>query len=134
METRSVIETFAAQRVIAKKVSVSDVLEELLEQQVSLAESRDVEAFIACDRRFHLRIVEATGNKFLTEMYENLRDRQLRMGITAVLTTPERFDQVLREHREIASGLATSDSRKALRAIKNHLDTTLSVLLAKNNA
>jgi DNA-binding GntR family transcriptional regulator len=133
-EARSLIETFAVKRVVSDQSSIAPALEDLLDQQVALAKQRDVEEFIACDRLFHQRIVKATGNAILFRMYESLRDRQLRMGIRAVLSTAERFDQVLREHGEIVRGIKSGNEANAILAIKKHLETTMSVLLASKHA
>jgi DNA-binding GntR family transcriptional regulator len=133
-EARSLIEIFAAKRVISHPNSTARDLDDLLDQQVALARKRDVEEFIACDRLFHQRIVKATGNTILFQMYESLRDRQLRMGIRAVLSTAERFDQVLREHGEIVRGIKSGNESNAVRAIREHLEATMSVLLASKHS
>lgn len=126
LEARTMIEVFCAQRVSDAGTDLSAALEELLAEQERLID--DAEPFIACDRRFHTTIVRAAGHSLFGDMYESLRDRQLRMGVQAVRSLPTRAEQVLREHRAIAEALAARDRDRILEAIHSHIDRTLGVL------
>jgi DNA-binding GntR family transcriptional regulator len=128
MEVRQMIEQFAARRLLARGAAITPALEELLAEQRSLAEAGDVEEFIECDRRFHTEIVTATENALLAATYQSLRDRQLRMGLRAVVGSPARTRQVLAEHKRIVLAFAAGDAELAVRAIEEHLRTTLEVL------
>lgn len=126
MEARQLIEIHCAQKLARDGTSIGPDLAELLDEQEGLTD--DIEAFIACDRRFHARIVGAAGNALLARLYESLRDRQLRMGIKAVITGHDRARQVIDEHRAIADAIAQGDPEAARSAIEEHLHETLLTL------
>jgi DNA-binding GntR family transcriptional regulator len=128
MEVRQMIEQFAARRLLARGAGIAPALEALLAEQRSLAEAGDAEQFIECDRRFHTEIVRAAENALLAETYQSLRDRQLRMGVRAVMASPARTRQVLAEHQQIVLAFGAGDAELAVRAIEEHLRTTLDVL------
>jgi DNA-binding GntR family transcriptional regulator len=128
MEVRQMIEQFAARRLLARGAAIAPTLEALLAEQRSLADAGDAEEFIECDRRFHTELVTAAGNALLAETYQSLRDRQLRMGVRAVVSSPARTRQVLAEHRQIVLAFEAGDPERAVRAIDDHLRTTLDVL------
>lgn len=126
MEARELIEVFCAGRVAEAGTDLTATLEEILSEQEGLLD--DVEGFILCDRRFHTAIVEAAGHSLFSDVYESLRDRQLRMGVRAVLSQHDRARQALREHRAIADAMAMGDPDGIREAIENHLDRTLATL------
>jgi DNA-binding GntR family transcriptional regulator len=134
MEVRQMIEVFAARRLIERGAEITDDLYELLAEQRELAEHGNAEAFIECDRRFHSQIVIAAGNDLLVDWYQSLRDRQLRMGVQAVVSEPARTRQVLGEHETIVATLEAGDPEEARRAIEGHLLTTLDVLRGAGSA
>ncbi|MDP8958155.1 MAG: GntR family transcriptional regulator [Actinomycetota bacterium] len=126
METRKVLEVYCGQRVARAGIDLSRPLSTLLREQEQ--RSDDVEDFIDCDRRFHHHIVSTAGNRLLTKLYESLRDRQLRMGIKAVVGDRGRAHQVIDEHRTIAEALESGDEGLVRRALEAHLDATLATL------
>lgn len=126
METRELIEVHCARRVASNGTDIGRDLERLLAEQGKL--TGDVEAFIDCDRRFHDLIVDAAGNNLLTDLYHSLRERQLRMGVRAVVGSPHRARQVIEEHRAIARALAGGKPRDAEDAVRAHLRATLGIL------
>jgi DNA-binding GntR family transcriptional regulator len=130
MEVRQMIEVFAARRLLERGADISGGLSRLLAEQRSLADRGDAEAFIECDRRFHTQIVAAAGNDLLASWYQGLRDRQLRMGIQAVVSEPARTRHVLGEHEEIVAAFDAGEADQACTAIEGHLRTTLDVLRA----
>lgn len=129
MEARQLIEVHCAQKLARDGTSIAPTLADLLDEQEGLTD--DVEAFIACDRRFHARIVGAAGNTMLTRLYEGLRDRQLRMGIKAVVTGRDRARQVIDEHRAIAEAIDQGNPEATRAAIEEHLHETLMTLRSK---
>lgn len=126
METRELIEVHCARKVSTDGTDISRDLDRLLAEQGKL--TSDVEAFIECDRRFHDLIVDAAGNGLLTDLYHSLRERQLRMGVRAVVGSPHRARQVIDEHRAIARALAARKAREAEDAVRTHLRATLQIL------
>jgi DNA-binding GntR family transcriptional regulator len=124
MEARGMIERFAVERVIAcgRHREVGARLRDALGQQRRLRKSP--EPFTEADRDFHGLLVAATDNQVLVDLYSALRDRQLRMGVTALLRDPERVDRILEEHTALADAIAAGDRAAALACVTTHLHRT----------
>lgn len=131
MEARELIENHAITRMPLPNAPLVTTLRELLEAQKD-AEG-DPAAFIDRDRRFHQGIIDAAGNRLLSELYSSLRDRQTRMGLRAVLRNDARIPGVVEEHADIADAIAQGDVDAAVAASRAHLRTTLDVLLAQGD-
>ncbi|MDQ1487944.1 MAG: hypothetical protein QOJ23_458, partial [Actinomycetota bacterium] len=86
------------------------------------------EPFTEADRDFHGLLVAATGNQVLVDLYASLRDRQLRMGVSALARDPGRIDRILDEHAELAAAIAAGDRPAALETVARHLHGTEVVL------
>jgi DNA-binding GntR family transcriptional regulator len=123
IETRWVIERYAIERAIPGDGELGARLLRSAERQAKLKGSE----FIEADRAFHRALVEATGNALLLGLYDSLRDRQRRMA-RATLRDADRARRTSAEHREIAEAVAARDERRALEALRAHLDQALSVL------
>jgi DNA-binding GntR family transcriptional regulator len=124
METRAMIERFAIEKVIAsgRHREVGARLREALGRQRKLRKSP--EPFTEADRDFHGLLVAATENEVVVDLYALLRDRQLRMGVTALLRDPERVDRILEEHAALADAVAAGNGDAARACITNHLHGT----------
>jgi DNA-binding GntR family transcriptional regulator len=70
-------------------------------------------AMMAADRAFHAAVVDAAGNRILADLYHRLRDRQMRMGVTAFRLSPDRMGQALEEHRALLAALRAGDDDRA---------------------
>lgn len=132
METRLLIESFAAERFLIAAQAIKEMKFAIKEQEYYL-EIDDVEPFIDCDAEFHNLIVNAAGNRLLTEIYSGLRNKLLRMGVRAVMNSTERMQQVIEEHRTIVKEAEAGELAGLKTAIQKHLATTLSVLLQHNS-
>jgi len=126
MQARLLIEEWGVCQVVDRGEQLADRLDALVQEQCRYRD--DPATFIDLDREFHRTIVAAAGNPVLSDFYESLRDRQLRMGVQAVVTGADRVEQVVTEHRAIVEGLRHLDRDDALLALHGHLDKTLSVL------
>lgn len=60
----------------------------------------------------------------MTKSYTDLRARHIRIGIRALINTPERQAAVIAEHQAIIDGLRSNDPEKAKAALLNHIRTT----------
>lgn len=76
------------------------------------------------DRRFHDIIVDACGNKLLTEWYQRLND-QAQIIRVAIWNIGSRGDKTYEEHRAIIEAMAAADQKAARTAVKAHLDSIL---------
>ncbi|MCP3797714.1 GntR family transcriptional regulator [Allokutzneria sp. A3M-2-11 16] len=127
MELRGVIERHAAERAIGSPVVAA--MRKTLARQGLLMSEGDEGEFIELDHEFHSALVAATGNELMARMYEGLRARQIRCGVTALVRAPGRQKAVLDEHEAIVSALEAGDVEAAAAAITHHLETTRDILL-----
>jgi DNA-binding GntR family transcriptional regulator len=126
MEARELIENWCVRRVVPVGERFLSELEELLTEQERLLD--DPVGFIERDRAFHRAIVRHAGNTVLAEFYESLRDRQVRMGLRAVVNEQNRARTVLTEHAAIVAALHSGDTDTAESAITAHLTSKLEAL------
>jgi DNA-binding GntR family transcriptional regulator len=135
IEVRTLVEQWATEQILGSPSAeprdrVAARLSELVREQTDLAERSDAAGFIERDRMFHIEIVAATNNQVLVDLYQRLRDQQLRMGVQAVTSNAERFDSVIREHGAIVEAFLRGSADDAKAALRTHLETTRDVLLA----
>jgi len=136
METRRLVETFAARKVLGRQppAALELVLEGQLDAMRAAMEAHDVAAYVQADRDFHLAIVAATGNEIITSLYRSLRERQLRMGTVNLLdgtgtnVDPARMQSTLAEHERIRDALRAGRADAVVKAVVAHLDHAESTL------
>jgi len=126
MQARALVEDWCVGRIVPAGEAFIAELERLVVEQASLID--DPVAFIDCDRAFHRAIVGQAGNPVLAEFYESLRERQVRMGLRAVVNDEERGRAVLAEHSAIVAGLRVGEPAQAGDALAAHLSSTLRAL------
>lgn len=126
MQARELVEEWCVRRAALLADSLAPELGQLVDRQQGLLE--DPVGFIECDRAFHRAIVRAAGNPVLVEIYESLRDRQVRMGLRAIAAAEDRARAVLAEHTAIVEGIGSGDPARAAAALGAHLGGTLAAL------
>ncbi|WP_431772053.1 GntR family transcriptional regulator [Streptomyces cucumeris] len=121
VETRLLVEQHAVAKVVPAGEPLLRRLEELLEEQKGHAAAGDLAAFAVADRCFHAEIVRAAGNGILAQLYDQLRDRQLRMGVATMHAEPDRIAKNITEHTEILTALRAGDTRSASATVQRHI-------------
>ncbi|MFB7052799.1 GntR family transcriptional regulator [Streptomyces vinaceus] len=121
IETRLLVEEFTVRRAVPAPPGLLERLAELLEEQRRHAAGGDLAAMMAADRGFHAEIVRSAGNAILCRLYDQLRDRQLRMGVALLHAHPERVERSLAEHAEILDALRAGDAETAAAAVRGHV-------------
>jgi len=124
IDARRLVEVHAAQRAWERRATLVEVLEPLLEAMRSARESGDVVALMAADRAFHATVVDGGGNAILSELYQRLRDRQMRIGISAMRVEPERVDQAVTDHTRLLEALRGDDPGQWTMLVDEHIRTT----------
>lgn len=129
-EVRSVVESWAASHVVADDELRAALLVSLRAHQAELERIGDDDptALIEADRQFHRELVAAAGNQVMLDLYERMRDLQLRMGVRAVIGNPGRASAVRREHQLIVDALESGLEADVLEAVRAHLDVTFASL------
>jgi len=121
VETRLLVELHAAEKVAPAPPQLLARLEELMEEQKGHAAAGDLAAFAVADRCFHAAIVRAGGNRILAQLYDQLRDRQLRMGVATMHADPGRIAKNIAEHTEILEALRAGDTGAVLTLVERHV-------------
>lgn len=133
MDLRGLIERHAAGRAIILAAEPFTSMDAILAAQVSMSsapDQHDAKDFIELDRQFHQEMVDAAASQLLSRTYAGLRERQIRVGISALLRGAQRWTAVCEEHGAIVAALRAADVTAAHEAIDFHLATTLRALLA----
>ncbi|MFI9808207.1 GntR family transcriptional regulator [Streptomyces sp. NPDC052301] len=121
VETRLLVEEHAARKAVPAPPGLVERLSELLEQQKAQAAAGDLAAAAVTDRCFHAEIVRSGGNEILSRLYDQLRDRQLRMGVAVMHSHPDRIAKTLTEHEEILEALRAGDAEAAVGVVHRHV-------------
>ncbi|MFF8591779.1 GntR family transcriptional regulator [Streptomyces sp. NPDC015220] len=121
VETRQLVEGHAVRKAVPAPAGLVERLEELLEQQKRQAADGDFAAAAVTDRCFHAEIVRSGGNEILSRLYDQLRDRQLRMGVAVMHSHPDRIAKTLTEHEEILQALRSGDAEAAAAIVHGHV-------------
>lgn len=122
VETRILVEEHAARKAVPALPGLIERLEELLARQKEQAAAGDLAAAAVTDRCFHAEIVRSGGNEILSRLYDQLRDRQLRMGVAVMYSHPDRIAKTLVEHEEILQALRSGDTEAAVGLVHRHID------------
>jgi DNA-binding GntR family transcriptional regulator len=122
VETRLLVEQHAVAKVVgAVPARLITRLEESLAEQRGYAVAGDLAAFAVADRCFHAEIVRAAGNRILAHLYDQLRDRQLRMGVATMHAEPSRVAKNIAEHTEILAALRAGAALTAAELVDRHV-------------
>ncbi|HET6637047.1 MAG TPA: GntR family transcriptional regulator [Streptomyces sp.] len=122
VETRLLVEQHAVRKAAADTpAGLVARLEELLELQRAQAAAGDLAEVAVGDRCFHAEIVRSTRNDILTRLYDQLRDRQLRMGVAVIHAHPDRIAKNIAEHAAILDAVRAGDPEAAAAAVRGHV-------------
>ncbi|MGP2439746.1 GntR family transcriptional regulator [Streptomyces sp. JW3] len=121
VETRLLVEEHAARKAVPASPSLLDRLAELLDEHRERAAAGDYAAAAVADRCFHAEIVRSGGNEILSRLYDQLRDRQLRMGVAVMHSHPDRIAKTIVEHQEILDALRAGDTEAAVGVVGRHV-------------
>jgi DNA-binding GntR family transcriptional regulator len=130
LDARLLIEEHAARIAIVagRHRELAEELRAILDKHRDPGMPRDARRFTEADEQFHGTLVAAAGNRLLAGFYATLRDRQLRMGTTALRRDPGRYDAILAEHTALADLIGAGDAEAAASALAEHIAATRAVL------
>lgn len=121
VETRLLVEKYAAGKAVPAAPALLARLAELVDDMRRQAAAGDLAAVSLSDRAFHAEIVRSAGNQILSGLYEQLRDRQLRMGVAVMHAHPDRIAKNIAEHIEILEALRSGDAAAAIDVVDRHV-------------
>ncbi|MEV4742198.1 GntR family transcriptional regulator [Streptomyces sp. NPDC049555] len=121
VETRLLVEKHAVAKAVPAPPELLARLERLVADMRRQAAAGDLAAVSHSDRAFHAEIVRNAGNRILAGLYEQLRDRQLRMGVAVMHAHPDRIAKNIAEHTEILEALRAGDTDAATAVVDRHI-------------
>ena len=124
IDLRALLEGFGA-GTAAKKIDDETLkeLRELASQMEDIADKGDksgLKAMTDLNSKFHMKIIEASGNRRLAEVIGNLA-HPLLMQRRFTAFNRERLHRSMIKHRDILDALASGDSEWAAAAMKSHI-------------
>jgi DNA-binding GntR family transcriptional regulator len=121
IDARRLVEVHAAKRAWAHRAELVTALAPWLELMEAARDRGDVVALMTADRAFHAAVVDAGGNQLLGELYQRLRDRQMRIGVAAMRVEPERMDRAVADHTELIETLRDGDPARWRALVGRHI-------------
>jgi DNA-binding GntR family transcriptional regulator len=121
IDARRLVEVHAAGRAWHRRAKLAEELAPLLDRMREAQHESDVVALMTADRCFHATVVDAGGNHLLAELYQRLRDRQMRIGIAAMRVEPERMDRAVADHAELLDTLRGDDLERWTALVEQHI-------------
>lgn len=120
-DVMSVLEGVCA-RTAAEKMGSKDFskLEKLHNKLEENFRRRDPKGYIHQNNSYHALVQELAGNKTLNQIVNGLRQKILLYRFQS-LNLPERFEQSIREHRDLLAAFRNRDPEKAEKLMKSHL-------------
>jgi DNA-binding GntR family transcriptional regulator len=120
-ELRQAIEEAAANKIVGN-LSRDHIqsIQETIQQQENCLKDYDENLFLEFDRKFHLFFVEISGNRFMVQTYNNIRD-YITIPAREALRKKGRAKEVLGEHKAIVEALSKGDRERTKEAIKTHM-------------
>lgn len=105
-----------------RRMSPADLagLKDIHEQLESAARDGRIDAFFEANQEFHRRIQEASGNRWLLSVIQDLR-KVLKLSRLHSLSLEGRLEQSLEEHRGIVAALTAGDAERAEKLMHDHL-------------
>ena len=109
--------------------SEKQVIADICTEEVRLMSVGAAPALLAThNKRFHNAILQAAGNRFLSESLHHLSRLMVLLGHTAY-ALPERSHAIQKEHQEINQAIQRGHAQQAETAMKHHLDQALKARL-----
>ncbi|MBO0803200.1 MAG: FadR family transcriptional regulator [Nocardiopsaceae bacterium] len=102
-------------------------------REASLRPGIDVDRLQQLDAAFHLRIVEAAGNRFLSRTLGVLQEMHAR-GMETTLRIPGRLEASRADHQRILDALLAGDAVAARRAARAHINAVRTAALTRLQA
>jgi DNA-binding GntR family transcriptional regulator len=134
VELRLLVEVPSTRVVVARAGDAElAALEEPVREIEQAALAGDLPAFLLHDRRFHLGLLEITGNRRLVKLVGELRDQTWLVGLTPLVKRGRLRDSAA-EHRRILEAIQARDAELAERLMLAHLRHTRGIWAGRGEA
>lgn len=129
-----VFEVRAALEALAAGLAAERITEEELEELERLlveaqeASTRDLQALVEVDARFHELIYKASRNQKLIQIITNLTDQIQRFRLTS-LSRPGRYKHAMEEHKKIVEAISERNVELAQALAREHIENAEQIFL-----
>lgn len=122
-EIRGSLEGLAA-NLAAERITEEEIekLERVLVQTKECISKKDIKTLVERDEEFHDIICNASRNKKLTAILNNLREQIHRFRVTSLTKNPERLKGIFEEHERILAAIGSRDPERAEELVKEHIE------------
>ena len=131
-QLRSLLDGFAgrqaAQQPEAQLNSLLGLLEASVQAMTDAATRQEVQSYYSENLRFHWAIVEAAGNRSLTETYRSI-EQKLHLSRLKNLSHDDGMQASIAEHVEIVQALRCADAKRSEALLANHVGDAYGRLL-----
>lgn len=123
-QIREGLEGMAA-RVACRRAAEDEIshLASITEEMASQLNTGDIAGFLETDGRFHSALLQASGNRQLSEILERFEHHVRRVRNLLVLQ-PHRLTEALAEHRSLVAAIQARDEDSSERYARSHADLT----------
>lgn len=124
---RNSLETLAVELAIERSsVAAVDVLSGILarQQELLVDKSKRTAEFIDLDRKFHNEIAQLTNSELLINMLKMISDKVKSLGVSALFSFEDRYQETTAEHAAILQAILARDSAMAKERMRYHLQQT----------
>ena len=134
LESRAAVEAELA-KAAAGRISADDGKELLALANATrhLKNGPGIDEFIACDRAFHRKLAEHSGNSVLRDFAQQLHERSIRYWYLHLWQTLD-VQATTRQHAAIADAIARHDGERAAAAMRERIDSLKSRLMQIQSA
>ena len=132
-EARGAVEGQAA-RILATRAGpeLIERLRAVVAREENIA-SPSVRAYFEANKAIHRALVEAVGNRYLTEMFDTIWNRAVAFRLFAAIETVD-LAKSLGDHMRLVDAIATGDPGRALDAVIGHIADGLALQMAAMEA
>ena len=127
-QDRSLLELFEIRRILEPSASVLAIphldqasLDDLSAMVNEVDESTSVQDLVAHDVDFHARLIEKSGNAYLTSLLAALGGQTVRARIWRGLTEEKSVARTLQEHRAIVDAIVRQDAELVRALVTVHI-------------
>lgn len=119
--TRYVLEAHALQEICARQRGNPPSAAALIDDFEASLPAADWPRVALLDQSFHRSYIAHNGNSVLTDLYDNLQARQVRLSLRTLTTMPSRLPIIIREHRALWQAVDSHDADRATAILAQHL-------------
>lgn len=120
-QTRFVIESDALTKICRRRLGAPPGSHDVVDAMEKARRDKNWNELARLDQRFHASIVHHTGNAVMADIYDSLRQRQIRLAVKNLHWSPERLPTIEREHSDLVAALDEHDGERSVGILESHL-------------